>query len=246
MKIRLFTIPNLLTLSNLLCGSFAVVSALVYGNLTWAFWLIVIAAVFDFFDGFVARLLKCPSPIGVELDSLADMISFGFAPAAVLFVLYGLAPAGYPVSEGLATAGHYAVFILTAFSALRLAKFNVDETQHAEFCGLPTPACTLFCVSLGLLHATEGLVLGKMPILLVALVMSMLLVSPIRMFALKFAGFGWRGNELRYGFILVSVVLLVLLQAKAVPVIILLYIVMSTVRWMLMLRNRRSGACAEE
>ena len=88
MKIRLFTIPNLLTLASLLCGSFAVVSALVYGDLALAFWLTIAAGVFDYSDGFVARLLKCPSAIGVQLDSLSDMVSFGFAPSAVLFVLW--------------------------------------------------------------------------------------------------------------------------------------------------------------
>ncbi|WP_295936894.1 CDP-alcohol phosphatidyltransferase family protein [uncultured Alistipes sp.] len=238
MKIKLFTIPNLLTLSNLLCGSFAVVSALVYGNLVWAFWLIVIAAVFDFFDGFVARLLKSSSPLGVQLDSLSDMISFGFAPAAVLFVLYGEAPDGVALNESVLAVGRYAVFILTAFSALRLAKFNIDETQHTEFQGLNTPACTLFCVSLGLLSVTEGLVLNKIAILLIVAVMSYLLVSPIRMFAFKFNGFGWKGNELRYGFIILSIVLLALLRAKAVPVIILLYIVVSVIRWIVMLKRR--------
>ena len=237
MKIKLFTIPNMLTLSNLLCGSFAVVSALVYGDLVRAFWLIVIAAVFDFFDGFVARLLKSSSPLGVQLDSLADMISFGFAPAAVLYVLYGQAPDGV----GIPDVARYAVFILTAFSALRLAKFNIDETQHTEFVGLNTPACTLFCVSLGLLSVTDGLMLGKTAILLVVLVMSLLLVSPIRMFAFKFKGFGWKGNELRYSFIILSAVLVALLRVKAVPVIILLYIVVSAIRWGVMLKGRKSG-----
>lgn len=229
MKIRLFTIPNLLTLSNLLCGSFAAVAALVYGDLTAAFWLIVAAAVFDFFDGFAARLLRQSSPIGLQLDSLADDISFGFAPSAVLYCLYGRMPGMWlPDTEYAALA----VFVFAAFAALRLAKFNIDQTQHTEFCGLPTPAATLFCVSLGLLHQTRGLTMPREAVLAVALVFSLLMVSNIRMFALKFQGFGWRGNQIRYVFIAVAAVLVLLLGAHSIPVIVALYVLVSLVRWL--------------
>lgn len=226
MKIKLFSIPNLLTLSNLLCGSFAVVAALVYNNLTWAFWLVVAAAVFDFFDGFAARLLRCSSPIGVELDSLADDISFGFAPAAVLYVLYGRMT-GLWLTWDLAGL---TVFVFAAFAALRLAKFNIDQTQHTEFCGLPTPAATLFCVSLGLLAETQGLTMFRETVVAVAVVLSLLMISNIRMFALKFQGFGWNGNRLRYGFIVLSVALIALLGAYSIPVIITLYVLVSLAR----------------
>lgn len=122
---------------NLLCGSFAVVAALMYNDLTLAFWLIVAGIVFDFFDGFVARLLHSSSAIGVQLDSLADVITSGLAPAAVLWqVCLQTEPCCLPAAWELG----YGVFVLTAFSALRLAKFNIDETQTVEFCGLPTPA----------------------------------------------------------------------------------------------------------
>lgn len=155
MKIRLFTIPNLLTLASLLCGSFAVVSALVYGDLALAFWLTIAAGVFDYSDGFVARLLKCPSAIGVQLDSLSDMVSFGFAPSAVLFVLWNNSlPAD--AEAWLRYGGSALCFAVAAFSALRLAKFNIDETQHTEFCGLPTPANALFFVALGWMDAKTG------------------------------------------------------------------------------------------
>lgn len=244
MKIRLFTIPNLLTLSSLLCGSSAVVSALVYGDLALAFWLTIAAGVFDYSDGFVARLLKCPSAVGVQLDSLSDMVSFGFAPAAVLFVLWNNSlPAD---ADAWSRYGGSALcFLVTAFSALRLAKFNIDETQHTEFCGLPTPANALFFVALGWMDAKTGFNQEGWVLLMVP-AMSWLLISPVRMFAFKFQSFAFKGNEIRYIFIVLSVVLLVALGIPAVPIIILLYIVMSTVRWMLMLRNRRSGACAEE
>lgn len=241
MKIKLFTIPNLLTLSNLLCGSFAAVSALVYGDLVWAFWLIILAAVFDFFDGFAARLLKCPSPIGVELDSLADMISFGFAPAAIIYTLFN---ATLPVEVSLwAVYGGSAVcFVMACFAALRLAKFNIDDTQHTEFCGLPTPASALFFASLGLIWTKTGFDFGGWKMLLLVPVMSWLMISEVRMFALKFQGFGWRGNELRYAFILLSALLVVVLGVWSVPVIILLYIGISVVRWLWLLSDRGQKA----
>lgn len=230
MKIKLFTIPNLLTLSNLLCGSFAAVSALKFGNLEWAFWFMVIAAVFDFFDGFVARLLKCPSPIGVQLDSLADMISFGLVPAAIVYVM---CTRSLPEDSSFGLFGVYTLicFALAAFSALRLAKFNIDETQHTEFCGLPTPACALFFASLGLIEARTGFGVAGYYVALFVPVACWLLISPIRMFALKFQGFGWRGNEIRYIFLALSVVLIAVLRLHSIPAVIILYILISSVRW---------------
>lgn len=227
MQIRLFTIPNILTLCNLLCGAMASVAALVQSDLVAAFWFIVLGAVFDFLDGFSARLLKMPSPIGIELDSLADVLTFGFAPSAVLFRMYLEA-------DSIWSAGTYvglATFILVAFAALRLAKFNIDDTQTTEFCGLPTPAGGLFCASLGMLWQQGRLPITGEAIVAVAFVIALLLISPIRMFSLKFHGFGWRGNELRYLFLLVCVTAIITLRAYSIPVIIVLYIVVSTVRW---------------
>ena len=144
MQIRLFTIPNILTLCNLLCGAFAAVSALLQNDLVSAFWFIVLGAVFDFLDGFVARLTKSYSAVGKELDSLADMVSFGVAPAAVLYGLF--------ILNGGDPYWGFVVFILAACSALRLGKFNIDENQTKQFIGLPTPACALFFVSDQYLH----------------------------------------------------------------------------------------------
>ena len=229
MKIKFFTIPNLLTLSNLLCGSVAAVAALVWDNLTLAFGLMILAAVFDFFDGFTARLLDQSSPIGLQLDSLADDITFGFAPAAAMYVLYQRMP-GVWLPEG---ALGLIVFAFTAFAALRLAKFNIDDTQRTEFCGLPSPAAGLFCASLGLLHAEGMLSLPYEAVLLAAAATAWLMISPIRMFALKFHGFGWRGNRLRYLFLGACVVLILTLGAYAIPAIFVLYVVVSLVRWLL-------------
>ena len=198
---------------NLLCGSFAVVAALMYNDLTLAFWLIVAGIVFDFFDGFVARLLHSSSAIGVQLDSLADVITSGLAPAAVLWQ------------------------VCLQTEPCCLAKFNIDETQTVEFCGLPTPAGSLLCASLGMLWQQGAVALSSDGVLLIAVLTSLLLVSPIRMFALKFHGFGWRGNEVRYLFLLASIVLIIILRTYAIPVIIVLYIVVSAVRWLCM----RSG-----
>ena len=219
MKVRLFTIPNLLTLANLVCGSVGVVMALSGGRLTTAFCLMILAAVFDFFDGFVARLLGQSSPIGLQLDSLSDDISFGLLPASILYVLYGRMPSLWLGEGPAAEAVAYAVFVVAAFAALRLAKFNIDDTQRTEFCG-----------SLGLLAERNGLVLPREAVLAVAAAAAWLMVSGIRMFALKFHGFGWRGNELRYSFLAAGAAMIVLLRGYAVPLVIALYVVVSFVR----------------
>ena len=231
MQIRLFTIPNLLTLGNLVCGSCAAITLLTSGDFRIALWLIVAAAVFDFLDGFAARLLKSVSAIGVELDSLADMVSFGLVPSLAMWSLYDMVPAAGILPEGVAEYGRYLTLIIVAFSALRLAKFNVDDTQHSEFCGLPTPANGLFCLSVGLLATAGDLALCKEVVMVIAVVMASLLISPIRMFALKFKGFGWRGNELRYSFILLSVAIIALFTRYAIPTIIIIYVALSFVRW---------------
>lgn len=231
MKVRFFTVPNLLTLGNLLCGSYAAVVLIAYHNLETAMLLVVASALFDFCDGFAARLLRCASPIGVELDSLADMVSFGLVPSLALYTLYDAAPALFAWSDGVISAAQLLTLVVAAFSALRLAKFNIDDTQHTEFCGLPTPANALLCLSLGVLAQNGTLVLHKEVILLLAVVTALLLISPIRMFALKFKSFGWRGNELRYSFIVVGAVLAAVFGFAAVPAIISLYIVVSTLRW---------------
>ena len=230
MKIKLFTVPNMLTLCNLLCGAGAAVSALVWGDLRMAFLLIIASAVFDFFDGFSARLLNQYSAIGVQLDSLADMISFGFAPAAVMMSLFTEAGSWFEWSEWMVKVGYFFPLIMTAFSALRLAKFNIDDTQHTEFEGLPTPANALLCMSLGMLAKAGLVAISREVIVALSVVMSILLVCPIRMFSLKFEGFGWGNNKLRYISLLLAVVIIAVDYRYAMSAIMVLYIAVSFVR----------------
>ena len=220
----------MLTLCNLLCGAGAAVSALVCGDLKAAFVLVVFSAVFDFFDGFSARLLNQYSAIGVQLDSLADMVSFGFAPAAVMMSLFAGAGTWCEWSETVAKVGYYMPLMMTAFSALRLAKFNIDDTQHTEFEGLPTPANALLVMSLGMLAELGLIALSRELIVMLSVVMSLLLICPVRMFSLKFEGFGWKLNKIRYLFLILSLVVIAVNYRYAMTVIMTLYIVISVVR----------------
>lgn len=219
----------MLTLANLLSGAAAIVFALQYHDYTTSFMLIIASAVFDFFDGFAARMLGQSSPIGVQLDSLADDITFGLLPAAILFVVGERMPTLFALPQWTL----WAVFVLAAFSALRLARFNIDDTQHTEFRGLPTPAAALFCASLGMLAERDLLTIPCEAVLALAAVLSLLLVSPVRMFSLKFHGFGWAGNELRYAFLAACAVLVASLRMWSLPAIIALYVGLSTLRWVL-------------
>ncbi len=239
MKIKLFTVPNMLTLCNLLCGAGAAVSALVWGDLQTAFLLVIASAVFDFFDGFSARLLNQYSAIGVQLDSLADMVSFGFAPAAVMMTLFQEAGSWCVWSEWMVKVGYFMPLVMTAFSALRLAKFNIDDTQHTEFEGLPTPANALLCLSLGMLVEMDLMTITREAIVVLSVVLSVLLICPVRMFSLKFAGFGWSSNKLRYIFLLLAIAVIAVDYRYAVTVIMALYILISAVRHFV--RGNKSG-----
>ncbi|MFI3277270.1 MAG: CDP-diacylglycerol--serine O-phosphatidyltransferase [Rikenellaceae bacterium] len=228
MEIKLFTIPNFITLANLICGALAINQVAVNQNYVVAFGLIILAAVFDFFDGFVARLLSQQSEIGLQLDSLSDMVSFGLAPAMILFYMAQGAESLIDC-ELLSTICRYLPFMVVAFSALRLAKFNIDKSQSSEFIGLPTPACALFCASVALVSQIQMVAIPLEAVALISVVFSLLLVSPIRMFALKFKDFGWQGNELRYLFIAASASSILLLKLYAITFIILLYVSISIV-----------------
>ena len=193
--------------------------------------LIIVAAVCDFFDGFAARLLKQQSPLGVQLDSLSDDISFGLAPAVVMYDLFCHSTSYYALPEDLMSWLGYLCFIVAAFSALRLAKFNIDTTQTVEFEGLPTPANALMLMSLAALALKGDVALYQEHILVISVAASLLLISPIRMFSLKFKSFKFADNKLRYSFILASLLLIIFFTKYSVVAIIVLYIVLSTIRW---------------
>lgn len=214
-------IPNTITCCNLISGCIATYFAF-QSDYRLALLFIVLGAVFDFFDGMVARLLHVSSPIGKELDSLADDITFGFAPSAMIFSYLCTFHIHLPFIPFLA-------FVMAAFSALRLAKFNLDERQALGFIGLPTPANALFWGALivGLYQSAysfEGL---EWVILAGVFVSSYLLIAEIPMFALKFKHWGWKGNEVKYLFILSCVPILLFLGIFGLAVIIAWYVILS-------------------
>ena len=215
-------IPNSITCLNLISGCIATYWAF-QGDAQLALLFIVIGAVFDFFDGMVARLLHVSSPIGKELDSLADDITFGFAPSAIVFNFL------VPLTTHLSPIIPYLAFIMAAFSALRLAKFNLDERQALGFIGLPTPANALFWGALlvGLGEEIATLPYAGYLILAGVLISSYLLVSEIPMFALKFKSWGWQGNEVKYIFLLTCIPLLLLLEVSGLAAIIAWYVILS-------------------
>ena len=218
-------IPNTITCCNLISGCIATYWALC-GIYDTALLFIVIGAVFDFFDGMSARLLGVSSPIGKELDSLADDITFGLAPSAIVF--------DFLKAQAEQLPWHYMAylaFIMAAFSALRLAKFNLDERQSLGFIGLPTPANALFW---GALIADKGEWIASQPYgiwcILALLVLSCwLLVAELPMFALKFKTWGWQGNEIKYIFLLTCIPLLLLLGVSGLAAIIAWYVLLSVV-----------------
>ena len=220
-------IPNTITCCNLLSGCVAAMYAF-EGMYPFAFVFIIAGAVFDFFDGLTARALKVSSPIGKELDSLADVITFGFAPAAMVFSwLRECADAHLDML--LAFAMPFAAFLLVAFSALRLAKFNVDERQTSSFIGLPTPANALFwgALVLGSHDTIVAQTYGWVAVIVLIGLFSWLLVAEIPMFSLKFKNLTWKSNRIAYTFLLVSLVLLIVLGLSGLSAVIGWYIILS-------------------
>ena len=222
-------IPNSITCCNLISGSIATGFAFA-GNIKVALLLIIIGAVFDFFDGMFARLLNVSSPIGKELDSLADVITFGLAPSTIIFSQ--LHVMSYPTFlEPLRDYLPYAAFIMAAFSALRLAKFNLDERQALGFIGLPTPANAPFWGSLlvGVGEKLETRPWALYFILAGVLISSWLLVSEIPMFALKFKHWSFKGNEVKYLFLITCCPLVVIFGISSFAIIIAWYVILSAI-----------------
>jgi CDP-diacylglycerol---serine O-phosphatidyltransferase len=213
---KLFTIPNIITLANLLCGILGLI-ALNEGQIQYASILILVALILDFLDGFVARLTNSYSEIGKQLDSLADMVSFGVLPSLILFYL-------------LKDMGNwqYASFLPAMASALRLAKFNIDERQSDSFRGLPTPANAMVVASFPFMlnqdwALANGLLINYVLIAYAALI-SIIMISDLPMFALKFKSFNLNLNKLRYSFLAASLLLLLFFQFTGIPMVLILYI----------------------
>lgn len=250
-------IPNLFTAGNLVGGILAIIFTLT-GKIHLAPYCIFASAIFDFLDGFMARLLKVPSELGKQLDSLADMVTFGVAPGIIVYVmidqpyLVNFIHQDYaPNSWALPSYVHYlkyAAFLIPIFALFRLAKFNLDTRQSDSFIGVPTPAMTLFFAVMPLLiHSTTNYVFeGSLhssswqykstemlsnPFILVALalIMSILMVVELPLFALKFKHFKWKGNEIRFIFLTLSALLLATLFFWAIPLIIILYVLLSII-----------------
>lgn len=247
-------IPNAITCGNLLCGCLAIVTAL-QGNMVYAAYLVGLAAIFDFFDGFAARMLRVTSPIGKDLDSLADMVTFGVVPGLIMYRLMtgSLLSFMFQDSVNAQSPGYlidmfrnseaigfhaigliaYLAFLIPVFSALRLAKFNNDTRQTTSFIGLPTPANAILICSFPLIleftrsSQIHQIILNPFFLTFMCIGLSVLLVAEIPLFALKFRTFSWVGNRTRYIFLMLCVVLLILFRFTGIPLIILLYVLMS-------------------
>lgn len=261
---QMFNIPNLFTASNLMCGIISIILAL-SGRLEWACYFIYFAAIFDFFDGFLARKLNISSEIGKQLDSLADMVTFGVAPGILVFVIIVIQQEGgwghSALTASFSEINHLRIksfmsslasgdifkieyvclagLIIPFFSLFRLAKFNIDTRQSESFIGLPTPANTIFITAFPLLLASsfnEGIMDGVIfeivkPIYFVpiVLVMSLLLIAELPLFALKFKDFSWKNNQIRFVFLGACAILIPTLGAWSIPIIIILYLLLSVI-----------------
>lgn len=238
-------IPNGITLLNLLCGSLAVVFA-VNNNFILTAVFVFLGIFFDFFDGFFARKLNVQSPLGVQLDSLADMVTSGLVPGIVMFKLLTLTASASDfvslsdswnssLNTNTIRFAPFALigFVITLASAYRLAKFNIDEDQQTYFKGLPTPANALLILSMPLIIAFNhsdmfnAIIINKWFLIILSFISAYLLNSSMKLFALKFKDWSFKNNAARYIFLIVAVVLLIVFKFAAVPLIIMVYILTS-------------------
>jgi len=238
-------IPNIVTLLNLFSGCIAVVFA-VYGNFVAAAIFVFLGIFFDFFDGLLARKLNVQSALGIQLDSLADLVTSGVVPGIIMFKLISFtidAPDYSTYSDGWNSIFHWQGFKLSILplmgflipmaSAYRLAKFNLDEDQQTYFKGLPVPANTLMILSLPLIleyqnnDIMNAIIINKWFLIGLTLLSCYLLNSNLKLFALKFKDYGFKNNAIRYIFLMMSLVMLIVLQFAAIPLIIGLYIILS-------------------
>ncbi|NVO02080.1 MAG: CDP-diacylglycerol--serine O-phosphatidyltransferase [Bacteroidetes bacterium] len=230
-------IPNFITCLNLASGCLGIAFA-TSNHLVWAAYMIGIAAVFDFLDGMFARLLNVRSEIGKQLDSLCDMVSFGVLPG---FILFGILKLGIDPRIEFREFIPYVAFLIPIFSALRLAKFNIDERQTDSFIGLPTPANAILIGALPLIiniqiksdptlyHALLNALLNTNFLIVLTFVMSYLLIAEIPLFSMKVKSLKFKGNEYRYILIFIAILLSIFLKFIAIPLIIIFYIILSII-----------------
>jgi CDP-diacylglycerol--serine O-phosphatidyltransferase len=234
-------IPNIITLLNLFCGTIAVLFA-VEGNLFMAAVFVILGIVFDFFDGFAARILDVKSELGLQLDSLADMVTSGVVPGIVLFKLFEKSLGNFPYSydftvkdwdTGITSIVPLVGLLVTLASCYRLANFNIDSRQTESFIGLPVPANTLFILSLPMILLTNDvtwvndLILNPWFLIGLTLFSCYMLNAEIPLFSLKMKTYGFKENAVKYVFLIISVIMLILLQFMAIPLIIVLYVLIS-------------------
>ena len=237
-------IPNFLTILNLLCGTTAVVFA-VEGNWRWTVYLILMAALLDFFDGFAARRLKAYSEVGKQLDSLADMVTFGVLPAIMLYKIYqqvftGDIPGffGIPAIQWIILS---TVLIIPAFSAIRLARFNTMESDSSFFSGLATPAHALFWTGAFWQIMKEGLLfqheVSVWMIWIIQVILAFHMIMPVPMFSLKFETYKLKGNIIRYSFLILSIIILIFTGIPGLSIVVLIYIMLALVNILMAQRH---------
>ena len=220
-------IPNTLTLSNLFCGMMSIFFSSIHHNLEISCFFILLGAFFDFFDGMSARLLKVDGPLGLQLDSMADMVSFGVAPSMLMLQLV----IGKNATEVIEW-WHTIPFLIAVFTGLRLAIFNTDTTQSKVFKGLPSPASALLVIGLCFFPASLSDVLSQEVLLSISLILSYLLVSPIRMLSLKFEGLAFHNNRWRYALVILIVVICSIFKLEGISFVIFAYIILSVLYWL--------------
>lgn len=226
-------IPNFITLVNLFMGCCALAS-IMYGQFVQAFFFSLASGVADFLDGMMARWLKAKSEFGTQLDSLADMVSFGVVPGAILYILLVKGLAGRDVLPIELTLTAAPAFLVTLFAAIRLAIFNIDDCQSENFLGMPTPSATMFCVGLLLIYHFDSFGMGSLvtkPYFLypVIVVLSGLMVARFPMFGMKFKNLSWEGNVIRFTFAAFALLMILFFREASFSLIVLAYILFSTV-----------------
>lgn len=227
-------LPNVFTCLNLLCGCLAIVSVF-HGNEILLAGMVFLAAMFDFMDGLTARKLNAYSDLGKQLDSLADMVTFGVVPGMILYnLIIGRQSQDIISNQFIFSILKYFPFIVTVFAAFRLAKFNTDKRQTNSFLGLPVPAMGIFVTSFPLIIRYDQwnltpVLTNPFFIIVISIILSLLMISEIPLFALKFKNFKWTDNKIQFVFIILSVLLFSFLLFTAIPVIVFLYIILSLI-----------------